>query len=425
MNNKNIIKPRTLKGFRDILPPESNLKSSLISKIKNSFESYGYQYLETPHLEYLETLSNETEGEISKQLFKFTDNGDREVCLRFDLTVPFARSYVQNQRELGSPFKRYSIGNVFRGEKPQKGRYREFTQCDIDFVGTKSIYSDIEVINIVSKTLQVINAGSFSIKINHRLLLDGFFDSIDCKENSEVLRILDKLDKIGIEKVSKELSEKLSFSNKDIDSIFNFIGISNNDFPTAISKLKEISTNEKMAKAISELEKVFANIDSSSSMLDLSIARGLGYYTGIVFEAKLVNSPEVGTIAAGGRYDDLTKNFSKDDLSGVGGSIGIDRLMSAMDIKNSLDTSILITFLDEKFYSELLKVSEELRSLGFITELYPEVSKLKKQFQYADRRGYQRVLIFGNKESENQTYTIKNLLSGNQKEIQSLSELTQ
>ena len=290
-----MIKPKTLSGFQDLLPEVAYQKTVIIDKLKTVFNSFGFAPIETPHLEYSEMLLGETGGEIGKQLYRFQDNGDRDVCLRFDLTIPLARYVVQHQNDLGLPFKRYAIGSCFRGERPQQGRYREFTQCDFDILGVDSVSADLEILQVIAGGFQALGLSDFTIKLNSRNILNGFIQSLSLEEKAvDIIRIFDKRDKISAEKFNTEL-ESLGCAANQIDSIAKFFNLSEstNDNLSLLEQLKSFASgHEYFSEAVVELEKrvVIANqIENLAPHLkvDLGLARGFGYYTGIVFETVL------------------------------------------------------------------------------------------------------------------------------------------
>jgi len=426
---------RTLSGFRDILPDNASIKESMLNSIKEVFKSFGFVPIETPHLEYAEVLVGKGSEEIQKELYKFRDHGGRDVALRFDQTVPLARFVVQHKHLLSSPFKRYAIGNVFRGERAQAGRYREFTQCDFDFIGTTSILSDMEIIQVINNSLISLGIENFTIRINNRKILNGLAKYFEVEDSIEdILRIVDKIDKIGEEKVKEELKESANINDKAIEEIIKFISIKqeSDNFFELVSKYKNY--NEQMKEGIEELEAIFdilANLDikKENYQIDFSIARGLAYYTGIVYETILDDLPLMGSVCSGGRYDNLTKSFSKDDnMSGVGASIGIDRLIAALEklelIKGKNTTAdVLILNIDDRYISHIHKLGEELRQQGVKVEVYPETMKFKKQMKYANNKGHEFVIILGENEIENNTVTLKNMINGEQQNIETTNEL--
>jgi histidyl-tRNA synthetase len=426
---------RTLSGFRDILPANASVKESMLNSIKEVFKSFGFVPIETPHLEYAEVLVGKGSEEIQKELYKFRDHGGRDVALRFDQTVPLARFVVQHKHLLSSPFKRYVIGNVFRGERAQAGRYREFTQCDFDFIGTTSILSDMEIIQVINDSLVSLGINNFTIKINNRKILNGLAKKFNVEDKIEdILRIVDKIDKIGKEKVQEELLESASIDTKTTDEIIQFISIKQEDesFFEQITHYKDY--NELMKEGIEELEAIFEvlktlDINPDNYQIDFSIARGLAYYTGIVYETILDDLPSMGSVCSGGRYDNLTKSFSEDDnMSGVGASIGIDRLIAALEklelIKGKNTTAdVLVLNIDERYISNIYKIGEELRSNNIKAEIYPDTAKFKKQMKYANNQGHEFVIILGEHEIENNIVVVKNMSSGEQLELDSIEDI--
>jgi len=427
---------RTLSGFRDILPDNASIKESMLNNIKEVFKSFGFVPIETPHLEYAEVLIGKGSEEIQKELYRFRDHGDRDVALRFDQTVPLARFVTQHKHTISIPFKRYAIGNVFRGERAQAGRYREFTQCDFDFIGTDSILADMEIIQVINNSLISLGIENFTIKINNRKILNGLAKYFGIEDKIEdILRIIDKIDKIGEERVKEELSENANLDDKAIEEIIKFISIkqeeNDNNFFEKISNYKEY--NEQMREGIDELEQIFEilstlDIKKENYKIDFSIARGLAYYTGVVYETILDDLPSIGSVCSGGRYDNLTKSFSdKDNLSGVGASIGLDRLMAALEklelIKGKNTTAdVLILNIDNRYLSNIYKIGEELRKEGIKTEIYPDTMKFKKQMKYANNKGHKFVIIIGEDEVANGEITLKNMIDGNQVKIKDLSK---
>jgi len=426
---------RTLSGFRDILPDNASVKEAMLNSIKEVFKSFGFVPIETPHLEYAEVLIGKGSEEIQKELYKFRDHGGRDVALRFDQTVPLARFVVQHKHMLSMPFKRYAIGNVFRGERAQAGRYREFTQCDFDFIGTTSILSDMEIIQVINNSILALGIKNFTIRINNRKILNGLAKYFEVEDKIEdILRIVDKIDKIGEEKVKEELKESANINDEAIDEIIKFISIKqeSDNFFELISNYKNY--NEQMKEGIEELETILdilseLNIKKENYQIDFSIARGLAYYTGTVYETILDDLPSMGSVCSGGRYDNLTKSFSEDDnMSGVGASIGIDRLMAALEklelIKGKNTTAdVLILNIDKRYISNIHKLGEEFREQGIKVEVYPETMKFKKQMKYANNKGHKFVIILGENEIENGTVTLKNMINGEQQSIDSIDEI--
>ena len=417
---------RTLSGFRDILPANACVKEEMITTLKEVFKSFGYVPIETPHLEYADVLVDKGSEEIQKELYRFRDHGGRDVALRFDQTVPLARFIVQHKHLLATPFKRYAIGNVFRGERAQAGRYREFTQCDFDFIGTTSIYSDMEIIQVIHNSLLALGIEKFTISINNRKILNGLAQYLNVEDKIEdILRIIDKIDKIGEAKVRKELLEVTKIDSFSIDEIIKFISIKESDkqFKEQVEQYK--SYNELMREGLEELESIVnmlesIGIEKEHYAIDFSIARGLGYYTGTVYETLLDELPTMGSICSGGRYDNLTKSFSKDgNMSGVGASIGIDRLIAVLEklelIKEHNTTAqVLILNIDERYVSNIYQLATKLREADIKTEVYPDTMKFKKQMKYANLQGHEFVIILGENEVNEGVITLKNMESGEQ-----------
>ena len=435
MAEDSLIVPRTLSGFRDRLPKEAMAKEKLIECLIGVFESFGFVPIETPHLEYADILIKQGSEEIQKELYRFKDHGGRDVVLRFDQTVPLARFITQYKNELDLPFKRFAVGNVFRGERAQKGRYREFTQCDFDFIGSDSIACDAEIIQVIYTSLAKLGIEEFTIWVNHRSILNGICNHlgiIEQKAIQNVLRIIDKIDKIGAQAVGDELSETLGLQKHIITALLEAISIkqveASDEFFKSIAYMKK--WNQELDIGISELEEMFEilkdlEMDKSVYRVNFSIARGLGYYTGIVYETTLNRLKTLGSVCSGGRYDNLTRTFSNERLSGVGASIGLDRLLVALGelgILEGRSTSarVLVVCMEKRFFPYAHKIAQLLRSSGIYTEVYPQAAKLKKQLSYADNKGHEYCLIIGESEFETHTMTLKNMTTGIQFESLSL-----
>lgn len=429
-----MITPRTLSGFKDRLPKESYAKSKMLKRIVESFEKFGFSPIETPHLEYAEILKKQGSEEIQKEMYHFLDNGGREVALRFDLTVPLARFISQYKNELGLPFKRYCIGNVFRGERAQKGRYREFTQCDFDFIGTQSIGSDTEIVQVIYQTLRHLGVERFTIALNHRKIFNGLMESLGAESQTiETLRILDKIDKIGRESVFEELKSKTTLSEDNITMLLDFIAQKQEGSALEfLGKLESFSTNATFQQGISELSALCKMLSlllpQEFYQINLSIARGLGYYTGIIYETTLDDLPSLGSVCSGGRYDNLTQNFSNDPLSGVGASIGLDRLLAGLEELGLIQSganvaNALLIPLHSLEYGYF--AAQNLRNLGLKIEVYPEIVKPKKSFNYANAKGYKYVIVLGEEEEAQKTYSLKSMESGEQKNHLNLESLVE
>jgi histidyl-tRNA synthetase len=433
--DNSVVQARVLKGFRDVLPSEALVQDDLLTVLKQVFRSFGYAPIETPHMEYTEVLIKETSGDIGKQLFRFEDQGGRDVCLRFDLTVPLARFVVQHKNELGVPFKRYAVGSVFRGERPQFGRFREFLQCDFDFLGVQSISADAEIIQVIAASFKALGLDDVTIRINNRKIMNGLAIANGVEDlTPDIIRIIDKLDKIGAEAVKAMLAEELNLKSKVISAFMDFISLSREGSPQEVlSKSRKFkSLNDMTESAFNELEdlnQVLSGLQGVSGKyrIDYSIARGLGYYTGIVYETYLNSLPEVGSVCSGGRYDNLAMNFSKKKLPGVGASVGLSRVMAAMQklelVKNvSTPAEVLVVQMSSDDTVHTHGIAEKLRLGGLKIEVYPEPVKIKKQFQYADRKGHRFVAIMGPDEIKEGSLTIKDMKTGEQEKFLDLSQ---
>ncbi|WP_104697228.1 MULTISPECIES: histidine--tRNA ligase [unclassified Helicobacter] len=426
-----LVTPRTLSGFRDRLPNEAIAKEALLRKLVAVFESFGFVPIETPHLEYADVLVKQGSDEIQKELYRFQDHGKRDVALRFDQTVPLARFISQYKNEVGLPFKRYAIGNVFRGERAQKGRYREFTQCDFDFIGSASVACDAEVIQVIHASLMSLGINDFIIWLNHRSILNGicrYFGITEEKAVQDTLRIIDKIEKIGLEATKEELKKNLQLTDKKAEGLLQTTSIKQTqhkeEFFKEIAFMKQ--WDDELKKGIEEIEsmcKILEDLemDSDCYRVNFSIARGLGYYTGIVYETTLNRLKTLGSVCSGGRYDNLTRTFSKEALGGVGASIGLDRLLAGLQDLGFIDSKsttarILIVCTHQDYLPFAHKLAESFRRSLVNTEVYPEAHKLKKQLSYADQKGHEFAIIIGEREFQSKTITLKNMTTGMQLE---------
>lgn len=409
------IQPKILKGFRDFLPQDEILRSDLIEKLTKTFRSYGFVPIDTPVLEYTEILLRKSNGETEKQMFRFEDNGGRDVAMRFDLTVPFARFTAQHKEELYFPFKRYHISKVWRGEKPQAGRYREFVQCDFDTVGSDSAVSDFETLSLMKAALSAIGVDEIKIHVNHRGIFNRFLKKLGLSEKSEdILRAVDKIAKVGEEKVSAELEEITGNADSSAKIIDYIKPLSSSE--ETLSHIEELAGGEdedsKRMKTIFSMMKA-AGIEGTY-MLDPAITRGLDYYTGIVYETFLEKLPSIGSVCSGGRYDNLAGLYMKEKLPGVGSSIGLDRLiagLSELGITNAkgsyLDVEIFNT--DENLNVQYQEVAAKLRKEGISVEVFPDTVKINKQYSVTDKKQIPwGIMLSSNSETAN-TITLKNL----------------
>ena len=431
-----IIQPRILKGFRDLLPPAALGKQEMLDSIRKVFTLFGYMPIETPALEYSEILLGKGSEETDKQLFRFSDQGGRDVAMRFDLTVPLARFAAMHLNTLGVPFRRYHIAPVWRAEKPQRGRFREFTQCDFDILGSTSASSDAEIVQLIHSIFSELQI-PVRIRINHRGLLGGIL-AVCGAQGREVaaLRAIDKLEKLGKDVVSQELQQEAKLDASQIDSLFEMLEASTKN-SSALETLaffeSRLADCESGLAGATRLNEIFtsmqeAGIDQQLA-LDTSIARGLDYYTGVVFETQSVDLPDIGSICSGGRYDNLTGVYSKKSHPGVGASVGLDRTLAALEELGVLSTRsscalALLTRLDDNLDGARMKLASELRDAGISIEVYPEKSKLGAQLKYADRREIKLAIIAGDSEFKTQTFGVKHLDTGQQIEC-SRSELVQ
>jgi histidyl-tRNA synthetase len=411
-----LIEPRTLRGFRDFLPEVMLVRERLMETARKVFRSYGFSPIDTPALEYAEILTGKGGEESDKQLFRFKDAGDRDVAMRFDLTVPLARFTAQHFAELGTPFKRYHIAPVWRGENTQRGRYREFIQCDFDTIGTESNAADIETLLVIHDLLLALGFERFQIRVNNRLILNGVLEALGLQDKTVgVLRAIDKLAKVGEDAVIDEMVSRVGTTRDQAQKVLATTGPSTDlEFLAAT-----YSQNERVMLGVQRLAQLFsaaqtAGILSERIKLDVSIARGLDYYTGTIYETFLTDLPTIGSICSGGRYDNLAGLFTKERLPGVGASLGLDRLLAAMEelklLKNeATPASVLIAQFDEERLGDYLRVGRLLRQSGISVEVFPDAKKLGKQLQYADRKGFRIALIAGSDEFTQGVWQIKDL----------------
>lgn len=391
------------------------------------YRSYGFVPIDTPTLELSEILCGKGSEETDRQMYRF-QHGKRDVAMRFDLTVPLARFVAQHHNELGMPFKRYHIGNVWRGERPQAGRFREFAQCDFDTIGTNSIASDIETVLVINDLIRAIGFEQFKIRLNNRKVLNGILEKANLAEHSvAVLRALDKLPKIGPEKVRLEMLETTGAADSSIDQILMLSQISGTN-REIIQQLGSLCAGNELAEQ--GREQLADVIDATEALgltennleIDVSIARGLDYYTGTIVETFLTDLPSFGSICSGGRHDNLAQLYTKQQLPGIGASLGLDRLLAAMqqlDLlpKTKTTAEVMIVQFDKSKLKEYLKLAADLRSQGIAVELYPESKKLNQQFKYADRRGARAVIIAGTDEFASGVVQVKWLADGTQTEL--------
>ncbi|AFK04063.1 Histidyl-tRNA synthetase [Emticicia oligotrophica DSM 17448] len=441
-------KPSLARGTRDFGPSVMVKRNFIFDTIKRTFQKFGFQPIETPTIENLSVLMGKYGDEGDQLLFKILNSGDfakdlsqkdldegskklthkiSEKGLRYDLTVPFARFVVMNRNDLVMPFKRYQIQPVWRADRPQKGRYREFYQCDADVVGTDSLICEAEIVLMLQEILQNLGIKNFTIKINNRKILSGIAEVIGVKGSEVPLTVaIDKLDKIGKEKVEEELRER-GFSEEAIGKLQPIFEIQGNDTQVFEKLRLWLKDSETGLKGIEELEKVWSLVEgfgltNAQTQLDITLARGLSYYTGAIFEVK-ANGVQIGSISGGGRYDNLTGTFGMPGLSGVGISLGVDRIFDVMEELNlfpdnqDVTTKVLVTNFDAEAEKYSLPLLKQLRDAGINAEIYPESSKIKKQFDYANRKNIPFVIVVGSDEIQSGELTLKNMELGEQEKL--------
>jgi histidyl-tRNA synthetase len=417
------ITPRTLKGFADELPARAATKEWCISVAKGVFRRFGYQPIETPSLEYAEILMGKlaSGAELERQIYRFEDRGQRDVALRFDLTVPLARFIAQHRNDVPLPFRRYQVGNVWRGENPQAGRQREFTQCDVDILGTTAPAADGEILALVGSLMHALHMPAFEVRVNDRRLLSAILDEYGVGDRTlDVMRSIDKLPKLGAEVVAAELGE-LNLSAVQVDEILDVC--STKGAPDDI--LPKFSQHADSLRRT--IDAAFANgLDEASLVVDLSIARGLDYYTGTVFETFLESLPAIGSICSGGRYNDLAALYTNDSIPGVGASLGLTRVLDAWEKLGVHSPEpwgsmvLVVRFKDDAAFAET--IARQLRDADIPAAAYPDPRKLGDQLKYAERIGCEYVVICGPEERANGTAKLRRLAT-REEEVVSLDAL--
>jgi histidyl-tRNA synthetase len=451
------IKPSLAKGTRDFSPVEMDKRNHIYNTLKTIFRKFGYAEIQTPSFENLSTLTGKYGDEGDKLIFKILNSGDylskapedllgsknstslishiSEKALRYDLTVPFARYVVMHQNDIALPFKRFQIQPVWRADRPQRGRYREFYQCDVDVVGSSSLLNEAEFILIYNEALVELGLKDFNIKLNNRKVLSGIAEVVGKPDLIVDMTVaIDKLDKIGLEGVNKELLER-GFTQDDLEVLKPIIELSGSN-EEKLSSMREVLSNSEIGmKGIAEIEEVFdyvrkfgrGDLLEKIVEVDITLARGLNYYTGCIFEVK-TNEVQMGSIGGGGRYDDLTGMFGLKDLTGVGVSFGADRIFDVLEELNlfptegSARTKLLIVNFDSNLESYTLPMLYQIRQAGIAVELYPSSVKLKKQMSYADSKGIPYVLLVGEEEVESGQLSLKDMKTGEQQKV-SIEEL--
>ncbi len=424
-----ITEPRTLAGFMELSPNEQILFEQMKQKIEKTYQRFGFLPLDTPILELSEVLLAKAGGETEKQIYRFT-KGDTDISMRFDLTVPLAKYVAKNYGNLSFPFRRYQIGKVYRGEKTQKGRFREFYQCDIDIIGDGElgIVNDAEIPSVIYNLISDLGFNDFTICINNRKVLNGLFREVNQEPNAvDIMRTIDKLAKIGKENVILELKE-IGVDEQAIDRILKFIEIDGTT-DEKIAKLKELGIKEEMfVEGLAELEQVVKyirvfGVPDTHFKIDLTIARGLDYYTGTVYETFLNDYKEIGSVCSGGRYENLAGYYTDQKLPGVGISIGLTRLFYKLNElqliksdKYSMSDILIIPMLEDMTVA--IQLASNLRKEGINTEVYLNDKKLKAKLKYADKLKIPYVVVIGEDEINTNTVKIKNMNTGDETSVE-------
>jgi len=415
-----IIQPRTLRGFRDFLPEMMMPRERIMEIARGVYRSFGFSPIDTPALEYLEILAGKGGDETDKQMYRFEDAGGRKVGMRFDLTVPLARFAAQHIGQLGTPFKRYHIATVWRGEKSQRGRFREFMQCDFDTIGTRSLVSDAETGLVIYDLLRQLGFEAFSIHVNNRQVLAGLLEKVGlADQGAPLLRALDKLAKIGPEKVAEEMRQTAGASAAQTKEILALAKIRGENEAVLSQVERLVAGSERGGEGIARLRDLLkavraGGVPEKCIQLDVSIARGLDYYTGVVYETFLDALPGIGSICSGGRYDDLAGLYTRQELPGIGASLGMDRLLAAMEELGMIEkvrtpAEVFLPLFAEERLCDYLALAAKLRAAGLGVEFFPECKKLGQQLKYADQRGFRVAVIVGEDEWAGKRCQVKDL----------------
>ena len=422
----NKIKPQIPKGFRDFLPPQKALRQQVIKTIQSTFELFGFEPLETPVIEYASILEGKYGEDGEKLIYKFEDRGGRKVALRYDLTIPLSRVIAMHPT-LPKPFKCYQISPVWRADKPQRGRYREFWQCDGDIVGSDSTLADAEIITTIYHILKALNFKQFTVRINNRKLLNGIAQALGIPEDTipALLRIIDKLEQKGMDGIKEEMLDK-GFKEEIANTILDFLSISTSNIIDFNDLKSKFTDTQLLLEGIADLETIFSHlsslgIDSQYYRFDLSLARGLDYYTGPIFETT-VDEPKIGSITGGGRYDNLIGMFSNTQFPATGSSFGLERILTVMEELNlsplpPTTTQVLVTLFSPETEKDSLQLVAQLRAAGIKTEVYFKQDKMKKQLSYASNKGVPLVAIIGPDEQKNKLVMLRNMQKGNQETV--------
>ena len=442
-----MIDPRVASGLRDLLPAAMLVRERALASFRQSLSSFGFVPIETPHIERMEVLTGKGVGsdEVLRQIYEVTNKGGErgELGLRFDLTVPLARFVAKNIQELGRPFKRYAIGSVFRGERPAKGRFREFLQCDFDVVGTESLLSDAEIVQVVDDALGKIGVPAFTITLNHRKILDGLFRRLGVFEHSgSILRALDKLQKIGRAGVFEEMLSKpaspdfaseSAISSDQANQILDFVEVGRGNVGVLEQVASFLKDQPQSLAAVETLRSLFeligaGGVPASRLRVDVGLARGLDYYTGMVLETTVDGWEKYGSIASGGRYDNLTRLFTDQALPGVGASIGLDRLLALFDEAGwsqgpATSVPVLIPSVAGVDPRVLFGIAARLRSAEIGAEVYPDPIQIGKQMQYGSIRGHRFAVIVGPEEQAKGQFSLRDLATRVERKALEMNEL--
>ena len=415
-----LIQPRTLRGFRDYPPELMMPRERLLETARRVYRSYGFAPIDTPALEYTEILLGKGGEESDKLIYRFQDHGGRDVALRFDLTVPFARFAAQQINRLGTPFKRYHMGPVWRGENTAHGRYREFWQCDFDTIGTTSNAADIEVALVIHDLLRALGFERFRIHVNNRLVLNGLLEGLGLADRTgALLRVLDKLPKVGRDAARDEMVEKAAVTPEQAGRVLALAETGGSNAEILDRLGRDFGGNPTAAEGVARLRELLdvartAGVAEERLRLDVAIARGLDYYTGTVYETFLTDLPAIGSVCSGGRYDNLAGKYTRQVLPGVGASLGLDRLLAAMEELHLLPAAqapapVLVVQFGSEHLGAYQHMARTLRAAGVGVEVYPEAKKLGQQLQYAEKRGFRAALIAGPDEFARGAWKVKDL----------------
>jgi histidyl-tRNA synthetase len=421
-----LVEPRTLKGFRDYLPELMIPREWMLEQARRVYRSYGFAPIDTPALEYAEILLGKGGDESDKLIYRFRDHGDRDIALRFDLTVPFARFAAQYIAKLGTPFKRYHMGPVWRGENTGQGRYREFWQCDFDTIGTTSNAADIEVALVIHDLMLALKLERFRICINNRLLLNGVLEQFGMTDKAvPILHCLDKLPKIKRDATRAEMIEHARINADQANQVLDLAETEGTNAEKLDRLEKRFGGNAHCAEGIGRLRQLLdaaekSGVQEGRILIDLSICRGLDYYTGTVYETFLTDLPGFGSVCSGGRYDNLAALYTKQSLPGVGASLGLDRLLAALEELNLLKGTttpapVFIVQFSADRIGEYQRMARNLRALGIGAEVYTDAKKIGQQFQYAEKRGHKIALIAGPDDFAKGTWNVKELATREEK----------